>query len=69
LKRFFADDLESELNDLQARLLLDYVLKELGPFSYNRGVQDAEASMRARVEDLSAVCFEQPLTFWQSKKK
>jgi uncharacterized protein (DUF2164 family) len=69
LKKYFASELETELGDLRAKLLLDYILKEFGPLAYNRGVQDAERFMRARVEDLSATCFEQPLTYWQSKKQ
>ena len=69
LKKYFLSELDLELSDLRAKLLLDYILKELGPLAYNRGVQDAERFMRARVEDLSATCFEQPLTYWQSQKK
>jgi uncharacterized protein (DUF2164 family) len=61
LKQYFATELDMALNDLQARLLLDYILREFGPLAYNRGVQDAERFMRARVEDLPGACFEQPL--------
>lgn len=69
LKRYVAAELEVELGDLRAKLLLDYVLKEIAPFAYNRGVQDAEAFFRARLEDLPAVCFETPLTYWQAKRR
>jgi uncharacterized protein (DUF2164 family) len=69
LKRYFDSELESELSDLKARLLFDYILKEFGPLAYNRGVQDAEQFMRARVEDIPATCFEQPMTYWKSKGK
>jgi uncharacterized protein (DUF2164 family) len=48
LKQYFATELDMALNDLQARLLLDYILREFGPLAYNRGVQDAERFMRAR---------------------
>lgn len=69
LKKFFASELETELVDLRARQLLDYFMKEFGPIAYNKGVKDAEDFLRGRLEDLGGTCFEQPLTYWRSKKK
>ena len=69
LKKYFSTELDTELGDLRAKLLLDYVLKEIAPLAYNRGVQDADEFFRKRLEDLPATCFEPPLTFWQSKKR
>ncbi len=69
LKKYFSSELEAELSDLRATLLLDYLLKEIGPLAYNRGVHDAEEFLRKRLEDLPATCFEPPLTYWQAKKK
>ena len=69
LRKYFSEELENEIGDLQARLLLDYFLKEIGPFAYNQGVRDSEAYLRDRVEDLSGTCFQQGLTYWQQKRK
>lgn len=69
LKAYFRSELETELSDLRAKLLLDYILKEIAPFAYNQGVKDAEEYMRARLEDMSATCFEPALTYWQKKRK
>ena len=69
LKKYFASEMDEELTDLRAKLLLDYILKEIGPFAYNLGVKHAEDFFRKRIEDLPAVCFEQPLTYWQAKRK
>jgi uncharacterized protein (DUF2164 family) len=69
LKKYFASDFDVELSDLKAKLLLNYVLQEIAPFAYNRGVRDAEAFFRNKLEDLSATCFEPSLTYWQQKKR
>jgi uncharacterized protein (DUF2164 family) len=69
LKRYFAEEMEDELSDLRARLLLDYVLKEIAPLGYNCGIRDAEAAFRKHLEDLPATCYEPPLTYWQAKRK
>jgi uncharacterized protein (DUF2164 family) len=69
LRKYFSTELDRELSDLQAKLLLDYLLKEIAPFAYNRGVKDAETYFRTRLEDLPATCFEPGLTYWQQKKR
>ena len=69
LKRFFREEIEVDLSELQSQMVLKYFMKELAPFSYNRGVADADAFLRSRLEDLTSSCFEQPLTYWSKMKK
>ena len=69
LHRYFKEELELEISEMRARFLLDYMLKEIGPFAYNKGVSDAEMYFRGKVEDLSGTCFEEGLTYWQKKKR
>ena len=69
LQKYFREELEQELSEMKARFLLDYIMKEIGPFAYNKGVKDAEAYFRGKVEDLSATCFEDGLTYWTRKRK
>ena len=69
LKRYFTTELDVELSDLKAKLLLDYLMKELSPLAYNRGVADAESFFRNKLEDLTATCFEPGLTYWQKKRR
>jgi uncharacterized protein (DUF2164 family) len=69
LRRYFREEFELEINEMRAKFLLNYFLKEVAPFAYNQGVKDAETYFRARVEDLSGTCFEPALTYWTKKKK
>lgn len=69
LRKYFTSEMDEELSELRAKLLLGYMLEEIGPLAYNRGVQDAEAFFRKQLEELSASCFEPPFTYWQTKKK
>ena len=68
LRRFLLEELELEVSDLQIGFLLDYFLKEIGPMSYNRGVEDAKAFFTAKADDLGGGCFEEPFTHWQRSK-
>lgn len=69
LRRFLSEELELDVGEMQAGFLLKFFLEEIGPLAYNRGVKDAESYFRGRVEDLTGVCFEQPMTFWSKRKK
>ncbi len=69
LKKYFAEEGGESIGDLRAKLLLDYILKEIAPLAYNRGVQDADEFFRKRLEDLPATCFEPPFTYWSAKKR
>ena len=69
LQRYFKEELDQEISEMRAKFLLDYILKEIAPFAYNKGVKDAETFFRGKIEDLSATCFEDGLTYWQKKKK
>ena len=68
LQRYFFENFDSELNELQAGFLLEYVMKEIAPFAYNKGVEDAQSYFSVMTADLPGVCFEETLTYWKSKK-
>lgn len=69
IKRYFREEFDLDLTDLKTRLLLEYILKEIGPVAYNAGVKDAESFLRRSLEDLTGTCFEAPLTYWRQKTK
>jgi uncharacterized protein (DUF2164 family) len=64
LKRYFNEELETELGDLKARLLLDFLLKEIAPSIYNAAVADAQTYLRDRLADLEGACFEPEFGYW-----
>lgn len=65
IKRYVAENLEQEIGDLKAGLLLDYCLKEIGPAVYNRAIADAQSYFQGRVADLEGVCYETEFTYWR----
>ena len=64
IKRYAKENLEQEVGDLQAGLLLEFVLKEIAPTVYNQAIADAQAYMRGRLDDLEGVCFEKEFDYW-----
>ena len=68
IKRYVAENLEQDIGDLQAGLLLDYFLKEIGPSVYNKAIHDAQSYFQERVSDLDGVCFEKEFDYWEDAK-
>lgn len=64
LKRYCAEELEIELGDLPGKLFLDFILGDIGPSIYNRGVIDAQVYMRDRVAEVDGACYEREFQYW-----
>ena len=67
IKRYFAENLDQDIGDLKAGMLLNYCLKEIGPSIYNQAIADAQAYFQGRVGDLEGVCYEKEFTYWAPK--
>lgn len=65
IQRYVADELEQDIGDLKARLLLDYCLKEIGPSIYNKAIADAQAYFGRHVADLEGACYEKEFGYWK----
>jgi uncharacterized protein (DUF2164 family) len=69
LKRYFKDERDEELGDLQGKLLLDFILQEIAPSIYNGAIADAQTYLRDRVADLEGACFEPEFGYWREKDR
>jgi uncharacterized protein (DUF2164 family) len=65
IQRYFEEQMDEEVGELKARLLLDFVLRELGPTIYNRAVRDAQAWFQEKVTDLDGSCYEAEFDYWR----
>lgn len=68
LQRYFSENLDAELSEMQAGLLLGYIMEEIAPFAYNQGVEDAQRSMLRAAEELTGTCFQEPMTYWDAQR-
>lgn len=72
IKRYFIENLDEEIGDLKASLLLDFCLQEIGPCIYNQAIADAQSYMveaqsymEDKISDLSGTCYEPEFNYWQ----
>jgi uncharacterized protein (DUF2164 family) len=64
LRRYFAEQRDEELSDLQGLLLLEFILKEIGPSIYNAALGDAQVYLTERVADLEGACAVEEFGYW-----
>ena len=53
LREYFRDELDLELRDLPAEMLIDFLAREIGPAFYNRALYDAQAVVTRKAEDIA----------------
>ena len=63
IRQYFQEELDQDIGDLKATLLLDFILKQIGPSIYNHAVHDVQARMQEFVSELDGTCFEPETLF------
>jgi len=65
LQLYFNEELKQELGRFDAEFLLDFIADEIGAYFYNRGLQDAQAILSSRLEELGDAIYqlERPTDF------
>jgi len=63
IKRYFAENLDDDIGDLKAGLLLDFFLEEIAPSVYNRAIVDAQTYFQDKLTDLDGTCYEPEFGF------
>jgi uncharacterized protein (DUF2164 family) len=66
IKRYFSDELDQDIGELKAGLLLEFFLKEIAPTIYNGAIADAQTFLRDRLADLEGAHSVAEFAYWPS---
>ena len=69
IKRYCAENMEEDIGDLKATLLLDFCVQEIGPTIYNQAIADAQANMQDKVADLDHSCYQVEFGYWSGQEQ
>lgn len=69
IERYFRENMEGRIGNVAAGGLLGFILEEIGPSIYNRGVADAQERMHSRVADLDFEVHEEEFGYWRKYDK
>ncbi|MEM1115385.1 MAG: DUF2164 domain-containing protein [Bacteroidota bacterium] len=64
LKAYLRDEMDTEVGDLAAGGLLDFVLEEIGPSVYNQAVRDVQERLHAQVAEIDIEVHEEEFPYW-----
>jgi len=64
LQRYVEENLIEPIGNLQAGLMLDYFLEDLGPVIYNQAIRDAQGRILQQVNDLDGELYMEPAQYW-----
>lgn len=51
IQDYFADELEQEIGQIPAEMLLRFFSAEFGKYYYNQGLHDAQAVLASKIDD------------------
>lgn len=69
LQKYFEVNMDEPLGNLAAGALLGFILEEIGPSIYNKGVADAQERMQARVSDLDSEIYADEFQYWRNRER
>ena len=58
IQRYFVDNLDRDIGELGANLLLEFFVRELGAPIYNQAIRDAHNFLQEKLVDLSGEFYE-----------
>ncbi|PUA17367.1 DUF2164 domain-containing protein [Glaciimonas sp. PCH181] len=69
IERYFVENMEEPIGNLQAGALLGFILEEIGPSIYNKAVLDAQERLQQRVQELDIEIHEKEFGYWGKNKR
>jgi uncharacterized protein (DUF2164 family) len=69
IQRYFSENMDEPIGQLEAGSLLSFILKEIGPMVYNKAVADAQARLQERVAELDVEVYEEEFPYWVKARR
>lgn len=69
IERYFREHMEEPIGNMAAGGLLGFLLAEIGPSIYNKGVADAQERLQARVAELDFEVHEAEFAYWRKHSR
>lgn len=67
LQKYFEMNMDEPLGNLGAGALLQFILEEIGPSIYNKGVADAQSRMQERIGELDYEVHADEFPYWRNR--
>ncbi|HQY70724.1 MAG TPA: DUF2164 domain-containing protein [Pseudomonadales bacterium] len=64
IQRYFRENMEEPIGNMDAEALLDFFLQEIGPLAYNKAVADVQERLQLRVSEIDLEVHEDEFPYW-----
>ena len=65
IERYFSENMDERIGNIQAAALLNFFLEDVGPCVYNQAIADAQQRLQTRVDELDIECHVDEFRYWQ----
>lgn len=69
IERYYKENFDEKIGNIQAAALLHFFLEEIGPSIYNMAVAQVQERLMLRVTELDIECHEDEFGYWAKQKK
>ncbi|MEQ1684337.1 MAG: DUF2164 domain-containing protein [Burkholderiaceae bacterium] len=69
IERYFLDNMDEKIGNIQAAALLNFFVEEIGPSIYNQAVLDVQERLQARVMEVDIEIHEDEFGYWKKHEK
>lgn len=69
IERYYKENFDERIGNIQAAALLHFFLDEIGPCIYNQAVAEVQERLMLRVGELDIECHEDEFGYWSRLKR
>ena len=69
IERFFLDNMDEKIGNIQAAALLNFFVEEIGPSIYNQAVLEVQERLQTRIMELDIEVHEDEFGYWKKHEK
>lgn len=65
IERYFLENMDEKIGNIQAGALLNFFVEEIGPSLYNQAVLDVQERLQTRIMELDIEVHEDEFGYWK----
>ena len=69
IERYFLDNMDEKIGNIQAAALLHFFVEEIGPCIYNQAVLEVQERLQTRIMEIDIEVHEDEFGYWKKHEK
>ncbi len=69
IERYFLENMDEKIGNIQAAALLNFFVEEIGPCIYNQAVLEVQERLQTRIMEIDIEVHEDEFGYWKKHEK